>query len=214
MQLASGMRTADEDLRGRQDRGQQQSGDPRDWVFDLLDNPRYRGRLDVFAGLDLTRRAGCEQCLHALVTNEWDYEALYHLGWCESCRKASFALGTDATPSPRRMPYARRAVWVVLAAGLVIAAPLAGNHFLDERNNVARGGSALPGTTTPANTNPTTTPATTPTTTPSTTPTTTPRHRRPRDDPTTTPSTTPTTTRPRRRSRRSSPSRARARTKP
>ena len=167
------------------DRGQQQSGDPRDWVFDLLENPRYRERLDVLAGLDLTRRAGCEQCLHALVTNEWDYEALYHLGWCESCRKASFALGTDATPSPRRMPYARRAVWVVLAAGLVIAAPLAGNHFLDERNNVSRGGSALPGTTMPANTNPTTTPATTPTTTPSTTPTTTP---------TTTPSTTPTTT--------------------
>ncbi len=69
------------------DRGQQQSGDPRDWVFDLLDNPRYRERLEVLADLDLTRRAGCEPCLHALVTNEWDYEALYHLGWCESCRR-------------------------------------------------------------------------------------------------------------------------------
>src|SRR5262245_37969041 len=67
--------------------------DGRDWVFTLLENPRYRERLAVLAGLDLRRRAGCEECLRSLVVDEWTPETLHHVGWCDSCRKASIALG-------------------------------------------------------------------------------------------------------------------------
>jgi hypothetical protein len=143
--------------------------DTRDWVFDLLENPRYRERLEVLAGLSLARRPGCEPCLRALVMDDWNYEALYHLGWCESCRAASFALGMDTTaPKAVSSKFRRHALYVVLAAGVAIAAPLAGSHFLNDGGNggqVAQGGGDGQ-TTAPATTTPGTTPATTPATTP------------------------------------------------
>ncbi len=153
------------------------AADTRDWVFDLLDNPRHRERLEVLAGLELARRPGCEPCLRALVLDDWDYETLYHLGWCESCRSASFALGMDTTaPKAVSSKFRRHALYVVLAAGVAIAAPLAGSHLINGGGGggkVAQGGG-----------NPTTVPATTPGTTPATTPG------------TTTPTTTPVETTP------------------
>jgi hypothetical protein len=157
-------------------------GETRDWVFPLLGNPRYRQRLEELASVDLTRRPGCESCLRSLVMDEWTPETLHHVGWCDSCRRASIALGempagAGAAGAHRR----RRAVLVALIAAVAIAAPLAGSQLIggggDNRGGVAQ---PLPATT-PGSTTPTTTPGTTPTTTPGTTPS-------------TTPSTTPTTT--------------------
>ena len=56
------------------DRVETWGGETRAWVFDLLENPDYRERLEVLSELDLKRRAGCESCLRALVTDDWDYE--------------------------------------------------------------------------------------------------------------------------------------------
>jgi len=159
-------------------------GETRAWVFDLLENPEYRRRLEALAALDLTRRPGCEPCLRALVIDDWDYESLHHLGWCESCRAASLALGIDTTAATTvGSGYGKRALVVVLVAGVAIAAPLAGSHLLN-RGDDDRGGVAQ-------QTTPSTTPGTTPSTTPGTTPSTTPG-----TTPSTTPSTTPTTTTP------------------
>ena len=36
-------------------------GETRAWVFDLLENPDYRRRLEALSELDLKRRAGCER---------------------------------------------------------------------------------------------------------------------------------------------------------
>ena len=80
-------------------------GETRDWVFPLLDNPRYRERLEVLAGVDLTRRIGCEPCLRALVLDQWTPETLHHVGWCDSCRTASIALGK--MPAAPRVAGAR-----------------------------------------------------------------------------------------------------------
>jgi hypothetical protein len=172
-------------------------GETRAWVFDLLENPEYRRRLEALAALDLQRRPGCEPCLRALVTDKWDYESLHHLGWCESCRSASLALGMDTSSKKAGSGNARRALVVVLVAGVAIAAPLAGSQLLN-RGNDDRGGvaqqttpSTTPGTT--PSTTPSTTPGTTPSTTPGTTPTTTPSTTA--TTPTTT-ATTPTTTTP------------------
>lgn len=164
-------------------------GETRDWVFPLLGNPRYRERLEVLAGVDLTRRIGCEPCLRSLVLDQWTPETLHHVGWCDSCRKASIALGKmPAAAGVAGAHRRRRAVLIALVAGVAIAAPLAGSQLIggggDNRGGVAQ---PLPGTT------PTTTPGTTPSTTPGTTPTTTPGTT-PTTTPTTTPGTTPTTT--------------------
>jgi hypothetical protein len=42
--------------------------DGREWVFGLLDKPRYRNRIQLLEQLDLRRRDGCESSLRALVT--------------------------------------------------------------------------------------------------------------------------------------------------
>ena len=197
------------------------SGDPRDWVFDLLENPalprapRGAGRPRPEAG-----GAGCEPCLRALVTDDWDYESLHHLGWCESCRgREPRARHGHVVQAARRHAVSRRALVVALAAGLAIAAPLAGNRLLDERRQRRRRAAGrCPGRRRRARTRrrrrarprrrrraPRRRPRRGR------------RRRRPRGPtPTTTPTTTPSTTprRRRRRSRRSSPSRARARIGP
>lgn len=107
------------------------NGETRGWVFELLENPEYRKRLESLAALDLTRRAGCEPCLRALVADECSYESVLHLSRCRSCRKASFALGMDgagkaAVGSPRR----RRALWLGLAAAAVVAVPVLGSQLV------------------------------------------------------------------------------------
>jgi hypothetical protein len=170
-------------------------GETRDWVFDLLENAHYRERLELLAGLDLTRRSGCEPCLRALIMDNWDYESLYHLGWCDSCRRASFALGMDAsTATVAGSPHRKRAFLIALAAAAAIAVPVAASQLLGGGHN-PRGGVASPvvTATNPQTSTPSTTPGTTPTTTPATTPTTTPATT-PTTTPTTTPATTPTTT--------------------
>jgi hypothetical protein len=171
------------------DPGGSPGGESRAWVFDVLENPEHRRRLDALAGLDLKRRAGCEPCLHALVTDDWNHESLHHLGWCESCRNASLALGMNTSSKMAGYPY-RRALVVALVAGVAIAAPLAGSRLLDDGNN-GRGGVAQQVTQTTPGTNPSTTPGTNPSTTPTTTATT------PGTTPaTTSTATTPTTTEP------------------
>ena len=139
------------------------SGDTRGWVFDLLDNTAYRKRLETLAALDLTRRAGCEPCLRALVVDEWSYESLYHLSWCDSCRQASFALGMDGSGKAvaAASPWRRRALWLGVAAAAVVAVPVLGGRLLhDDNGQVARGGDAqqvgtgLPGTGSGGSTDP------------------------------------------------------------
>ena len=132
-------------------------GETRAWVFDLLENPDYRRRLEALSELDLKRRAGCEPCLRALVTDDWDYESLHHLGWCESCRAASLALGMDTSSKKAGgYPY-KRALVVAMVAAVAIAAPLAGNRLLDGRGG-GNGGVAQQGPQTTPGTNPSTTP--------------------------------------------------------
>jgi hypothetical protein len=157
-------------------------GDTRDWVFGLLGNARHRRRLEALAALDIARRPACEPSLRALVTDDWDHDTLYHVGWCQSCRAAALALGMT-TGSGARSPHRRHALYVVLAAAVAIAAPLAGSDLLnrDGGHTVAQSGGSrtTPATTTPGTTS--TTPATTPaqtTTAPAVTPV--PRAKHPR----------------------------------
>jgi hypothetical protein len=149
-------------------------GETRAWVFDLIENPGYRRRLEELAGLDLTRRAGCEACLRALVTDDWDYQSLFHLGWCQSCRNASLALGMDTRKTAAR-PHRRRALAIALVAAVAIAVPIAGSRMIgggsDSRGGVAQQvlhtTPATPGSTTPSTTPTATTPgSTTPPTVP------------------------------------------------
>jgi hypothetical protein len=150
------------------------SGETRAWVFDLIENPGHRRRIEQLAVLDLTRRAGCEACLRALVTDDWDYQSLFHLGWCQSCRDASLALGMDTAHKTAVRPHRRRALVIALVAAVAIAVPIAGSRMIgggsDSRGGVAQ---QVPHTTpaTPGSTTPSTTPATTPgSTTPPTVP--------------------------------------------
>jgi hypothetical protein len=152
------------------DSGQVQP-DNREWVFGLLATPRYRERMEQLQGLDLRRRPGCEPCLRSLVTDEWTPETLHHLGWCDSCRAATIALGMH-TPAGEASWLRRRAGWLAVAAFAVIAVPLVASQVVNQGSELgARGGSAnqipavtiptTPGTTTPGATTPsTTTPAT------------------------------------------------------
>ena len=145
----------------------------REWVFGLLSKPRFRDRLQQLADLDLRRRPGCEPCLRALVVGDWTPGPLHHIGWCESCRRAAFALGTDApTAAGGNRWYRRHAAWLAVAAFAVVAVPLVGSQVLDTGSRGdARGGSAVqtvpaasgdpgttPGSTTPGSTTPVTTP--------------------------------------------------------
>jgi hypothetical protein len=143
------------------DRVEAWDGETRAWVFDLLENPDHRRRLDTLADVDLRRRAGCESCLRSLVLDRWTPETLHHVGWCDSCRRASIALGRFAAAPQRR----RRAVLVALVAAVAIAAPLAGSQIIGGGGDNRGGGAqALPQTTptTPGSTTPGTTPTTTP----------------------------------------------------
>src|SRR6476469_6732303 len=116
-------------------------GETRDWVFPLLGNPRYRERLEELAKVDLTRRPGCESCLRSLVMDEWTPETLHHVGWCDSCRRASTALG-KIPAGPAGPHRGRRAALLLLLAGAAIAAPLAGSQLIggggDDRDGVAQ----------------------------------------------------------------------------
>ena len=123
--------------------GAQEQPDTREWVFGLLAKPRYRERMEQLERLDLRRRPGCEPCLRALVVDEWTPDALYHMGWCESCRSAAIALGMH-DPAAAGAWYRRRAAWLAVAAVAAIAAPLVGSQVLSSRDSqvAARGGSA------------------------------------------------------------------------
>jgi hypothetical protein len=158
-------------------------GDTRDWVFGVLGNARHRRRLEALAALDIARRPGCEPSLRALVTDDWDHDTLYHVGWCQSCRAAALALGVTTASGAARSPHRRHALYVVLAAAVAIAAPLAASDLLsrDGGHSAAQSGGSrtTPATTTPGTTS--STPATTPaqtTTTPAVTPL--PRAKHPR----------------------------------
>jgi hypothetical protein len=135
----------------------------REWVFGLLETPRYRKRMEQLEKLDLRRRPGCEPCLRSLVTDEWTPETLHHLGWCDSCRAATIALGMHSPPADASW-VRRRAAWLAVAAFAVVAVPLVGSQVIDRGSQLgARGGSAhqIPAATTGA-----TTPSTTTTGTP------------------------------------------------
>jgi hypothetical protein len=121
----------------------QQHVDTREWVFGLLATPRYRQRMQQLDRLDLRRRPGCEPCLRALVMDEWTPDALFHMGWCDSCRSAAMALGMH-DPAARGAWYRRRAVWFAVAVAAAIAAPLVGSQVISNRDSqiLARGGSA------------------------------------------------------------------------
>ncbi len=114
----------------------------REWVFDLLPSPRHRARIAQLEALDLRRRAGCEPCLRALVTDSWDAEALHHLGWCDSCRAATIALGMHAPAAASFLR--RRAGWLAVAAFAIVAVPLVASQVIDTGSSGnARGGSAV-----------------------------------------------------------------------
>jgi hypothetical protein len=119
----------------------------REWVFGLLPNRRYRKRSDLLSGLELRRRPDCEPTLRALVVEDWTPETLHHFGWCDSCRIGGFGLGIGAPGAVRRAPRRRRALWLALAAGIAIAAPLAASQLIDDplgQQQEVRGGLALP----------------------------------------------------------------------
>ena len=154
----------------------QEHPDSREWVFGLLATPRYRRRMEQLEALDLRRRTGCEPCLRALVTDQWTPDALHHLGWCDSCRAATIALGMHAPAAADASFLRRRAGWLAVGAFLVVAVPLVGSQVVNQGSQVGvRGGGAVdiqpsttgtadtttPGTTTPSTTPETTTPGTT-----------------------------------------------------
>jgi hypothetical protein len=169
---------------GKDDGGGLEHPDSREWVFGLLATPRYRRRMEQLEALDLRRRTGCEPCLRALVTDQWTPDALHHLGWCDSCRSATIALGMHAPAAADASFLRRRAGWLAVGAFLVVAVPLVGSQVVNQGSQVGvRGGGAVdiqPSTTGTAGT---TTPSTTPGTT--TLGTTTPITPVPRSKPTT-----------------------------
>lgn len=114
-----------------EDRRESWDADTRGWVFSLLENPEYRRRVTALDGLELRRRPGCESCLRALVIDEWSHDEMYHLGWCDSCRRASFALGMHAASGKGAgTPHRHRALWFWLAALAVVAIPVLGSQVL------------------------------------------------------------------------------------
>jgi hypothetical protein len=153
---------------GKDDDGSPEQADSREWVFGLLETPRYRRRMQQLEAMDLRRRAGCEPCLRALVVGSWTPETLHHLGWCDSCRRAAIALGMQAPADEGPAWYRRHAAWLAVAAFAVVAVPLVGSQVIDRGSQVGvRGGSATavpgviatdpgttPGTTTPGTTTP------------------------------------------------------------
>jgi hypothetical protein len=129
----------------------------REWVFELLGSSRYRERAELLSGLELRRRPDCEPCLRALVLDEWTPETHHHLGWCDSCRKAGFALGMGAPAAAASAARVgrRHTAWVVLAAGLAIAGPLVASTVIDNpfgSQEAPRGGVAATTPQAPATT--------------------------------------------------------------
>ena len=84
---------------------------PRVGLRRCCGTPRYRERATSWTELDLRRRPGCEPCLQSLVTDEWTPETNHHLGWCDSCRTAAFALGPGVRVAERTAPAAARSGW-------------------------------------------------------------------------------------------------------
>lgn len=133
----------------------------REWVFPLLPTRRYRDRIALLSGLELRRRADCEPTLRALITNDWTPETIHHVGWCDSCRTAGFALGMGTPAAAREIagPIRRRAALVGVAAAIAIAVPVVASQTLDNpfggSQAAVRGGIShivheiSPGTTTP-----------------------------------------------------------------
>lgn len=105
----------------------------REWVFPLLPTRRYRDRVEVISDLGLTRRPDCEPTLRALVTDDWTPETIHHVGWCDSCRAAGFALGAGAFAGGRAAPAPNRgrALMVAVAAAAVIAVPAVASQVVD-----------------------------------------------------------------------------------
>ena len=105
----------------------------REWVFPLLPTRRYRDRVDVISDLELKRRPDCEPTLRALVTDDWTPETIHHVGWCDSCRAAGFALGAGAFAGGRAAPAPNRsrALMLAVAAAAVIAVPAVASQVVD-----------------------------------------------------------------------------------
>jgi hypothetical protein len=118
--------------RTRADRATQDPG-TREWVFPLLATRRHRDHIALLSALELRRRPDCEPTLRALVTGEWTPETVHHIGWCETCRTAGFALGMGTPAAARAIaaPIRRRAVWVGVATGAVLAATAVGAQSID-----------------------------------------------------------------------------------
>jgi hypothetical protein len=150
------------------DGGGQEHPDTREWVFGLLATPRYRERMEQLETLELRRRSGCEPCLRSLVVDKWTPETLHHVGWCDSCRAATIALGMHAPAAAGATWFRRRAAWLAVAAFAVVAVPLVGSQVIDRGGSAigVRGGSAT--AIQPATTSSPGTTTSTPTTTPST----------------------------------------------
>jgi hypothetical protein len=141
----------------------------REWVFPLLGKRRMRDRVNLLSALELKRRPDCEPTLRALVTDDWSPETIHHVGWCDSCRAAGFALGAGAFAGGRAAPAPNRgkAALVAVIAAAVIAVPVVasqtvGNPF-DGGGTAVRGGiaHAVHKPVVPRSHKPSTTPSTT-----------------------------------------------------
>jgi hypothetical protein len=126
----------------------ERAAENREWVFPLLADSDARHRIGMLDGFDLNRRPSCEPTLYALVSDDWSPEAIYHVGWCESCRTAGFSLrvGAFAGGRPAPAPNRRRAVLVAVATAALIIIPVAGSQIVANPFGGGGGGtSAQPG---------------------------------------------------------------------
>ena len=125
----------------------ERAAENREWVFPLLADAGPRHRIGMLDGFDLNRRPSCEPTLYALVSDDWSPEAIYHVGWCESCRTAGFSLrvGAFAGGRPAPAPNRRRAVLVAVATAALIIIPVAGSQIVANPFGGGGGTSAQPG---------------------------------------------------------------------
>ncbi len=152
------------------------AADTRDWVFDLLENPRYRERLEVLAGSRWPgARAASRACARSSWTTGTTRRSTTSAGASRAARRASRSAWTRPLPRPSARSTAATRSTSCWRRRVAIAAPLAGSHLING------GGGGRPGRagrrqpddgpgddrrrTTPATTPGTTTPATTPATT-------------------------------------------------
>jgi hypothetical protein len=127
----------------------ERAAENREWVFPLLADSGARHRIVMLEGFDLTRRPSCEPTLYALVSDDWSPEAIYHVGWCESCRNAGFSLrvGAFSGGRPAPAPNRRRAALVAVATAALIIIPVAGSQIVENPFGGGGGTSAQPGGT-------------------------------------------------------------------